>query len=212
MGEIARGIGRENPVFMTALGLCPSLAVTAYFSSALALSLILIVVLLATAVSISLLNAVVPKQLQLVVGVAILATFVTIADVLVTVHIPPLAEQLGIYLPLLAINGVILNQAHHVAWRHSVGRSVLDALGRGVGFLIGLSLIAIVRELLGSGTLTIWLWSEATVGLVVPALSSHRVLIFATSAGAFMVVAYIKAIMNHRAAKRAERARQEIST
>jgi Na+-translocating ferredoxin:NAD+ oxidoreductase subunit E len=205
MGDVTRGITRENPIFVTALGLCPSLAVTTHLSNALALSVIFLLVLVSSAASISLLNGIVSKQWRLLVGVAIMATFVTIADVLVTVHVPLLAEQLGIYLPLLAINGVILNQAHSVAWSSGVGRSVLDSLGRGIGFLFGLSLIAFVRELVGYGTLTFWPWGHSVGAIAVPRFSSSPVLILGSSVGAFLVVAYIKAIMNYRATKRAER-------
>jgi electron transport complex protein RnfE len=208
MSDFSDGLFRENPVFVTMIGLCPSIAVTSNLADALALSLILLTIITFVSVSVSLLRTVVPEQFHIVVSLAVTGLFVSIAELVIRTQIPMMGERLGIYLPLLVVNGVILTNLNAVSWHSTPGRSVLDALSRGLGFLLGLCLIAVVREAIGQGTLTFWPWAGARSTIAVPFLQSHPLSLFHTSVGAFIVVAYVKALSVYRNNRRAEAAEQ----
>ena len=194
MRDLTRGIVRENPLFVTMLGLCPSLAITTRVVNAMGLGAALLVVLVLTSLTVSLLRDAVPVTARTPVWLAIIAVFVTLVDLFMARYAPVLSESLGIFVPLIVVNCIIMGRADAFARHVAAGRAVLDALGTGVGFLLSLTLIALVREVLGAGTVTLFPVGSFDGTVVVPVLSESPVRVVTLSAGAFFVVGYLHAL------------------
>ncbi|MCA9706807.1 MAG: electron transport complex subunit E [Myxococcales bacterium] len=151
--EFIKGLWRDNPVFVTALGMCPVLAVSNTATNALTMGLATTFVLVASNTMVSALRAFVPKQVRIVTYTMIIATFVTVVDYLIAALSLPLHKALGAFISLIVVNCVILGRAEAFASRSPVGRSILDGLGVGLGFTLALLCLGSVRELLGTGAL-----------------------------------------------------------
>ncbi len=151
--EFIKGLWRDNPVFVQVLGMCPVLAVTNTAENGLAMGLASLVVLLGSNVVVSLLRNFIPKQVRIVTYILIIATFVTLVDYTIAAVSLPLHKALGAFIALIVVNCLILGRAEAFASKNTLGRSVLDALGMGVGFTIALLCLGGVRELLGSGSI-----------------------------------------------------------
>lgn len=152
-GEFTKGIIKENPVFIMALGLCPALAVSTSVENAIGMGGAATFVLLGSNIIISLIKKIVPNKVRIPSFILIIATFVTVIDMTMHAYLPPLHKSLGIFIPLIVVNCVILGRAEAFACKNNVGRSILDGLGMGLGFTLALVIIAVIRELLGSGTI-----------------------------------------------------------
>jgi electron transport complex protein RnfE len=150
--DLIRGIWRENPVLIQALGLCPTLAVTNSVANSLAMGLATLFVLVSSSFLVSSVRKLVPTEVRISTYVLIIATFVTIADMTLQAVVPTIHKALGAFVALIVVNCIILARQEAFASRNPVGRSVLDALGMGAGFTIALLLMGSVREVLGSGT------------------------------------------------------------
>ena len=151
-GEMVKGLWRDNPVLASLLGLCPTLAVTNSATNGLAMGLATSFVLISSSLFISSLRKLIPHQVRIAGYIVIIATFVTVADRFLSGFFPEISKSLGPYVPLIVVNCVILGRQEAFASKNSIGRSVLDALGMGVGFSVVLIALGIVRELLGSGS------------------------------------------------------------
>lgn len=151
--DFVSGIWRQNPVFVQVLGMCPVLAVTNTAVNALAMGLATSFVLLMSNIAVSLLRNIVPKQVRIVTFILVIATFVTIVDYLIQSISLSLHKALGAFISLIVVNCLILSRAEAFASKQNLTRSVLDALGMGVGFTIALLCLGAVRELLGNGSL-----------------------------------------------------------
>ncbi|TWU43432.1 Electron transport complex protein RnfE [Novipirellula aureliae] len=147
------GIFKRNPVFVQVLGMCPTLAVTNTGVNALAMGLATAFVLLMSNIAVSLLRKIVPAQVRIVTFILVIATFVTIVDYLIQAISLDLHRALGAFISLIVVNCLILGRAESFASKHGVIRSIKDGLGMGLGFLIGLLCLGIVREVMGNGTL-----------------------------------------------------------
>lgn len=152
-GDLLRGIWRENPVLVQLLGLCPALAVTNTVANSLAMGLATFFVLLGSSVLVSSLKAWIPKQVRISAYILVIATFVTIADLVLAAVVPQIHKALGAFIALIVVNCMILGRQEAFASKRPVGRAVLDAVGTGTGFLVALVMIGGVRELLGYGAL-----------------------------------------------------------
>ena len=150
---LTRGLIRENPTLRLVLGTCPTLAVTTAALNGLGMGLAATFVLVCSNVAISLLRRVIPDKVRLPAFIVVIAAFTTVVQMLVKAYLPTIDSALGIYLPLIVVNCIILGRAEAYASKHSVGLSALDGLGMGAGFTGALVLMGAVRELLGSGTL-----------------------------------------------------------
>lgn len=150
--EFIKGLWRENPVFVAVLGMCPVLAVTNTALNGFAMGAATLFVLLGSNTVVSLLRRLVPKQVRIVTYILIIATFVTIVDYLIQAVSLDLHKALGAFISLIVVNCLILGRAEAFASKNTVTRSVLDALGMGVGFMIALLCLGGVREILGAGT------------------------------------------------------------
>lgn len=151
--EYVKGIWDQNPVFKAALGLCPVLAVTVSAINGIAMALATTFVLTSASLIISSIRKLIPTQVRIAAYILIIATFVTIVDLVMKAQFPELSKALGPYIPLIVVNCLILGRQEAFSSKNSVGRSVLDALGMGTGFLIALFVLGSLRELFGSGTI-----------------------------------------------------------
>ena len=147
------GILNENPTFRLVLGMCPTLAVTSAVVNGLGMGLAATVVLIGSNLMISLLRNVIPNEVRIPCYVVVIATFVTIIDKVMAAYTPGLHEVLGIFIPLIVVNCIILARAEAFASKNSIGDSIMDGLGIGLGFTLALMLVGAVREVLGTGTL-----------------------------------------------------------
>jgi electron transport complex protein RnfE len=154
--DFTKGIVKVNPIFVLALGLCPTLAISTSIDNAIGMGASVIFVLLFSNLIISLLRNVIPKEVRIPCFIVIIATFVTIVSLALQAYLPALNESLGIYVPLIVVNCIILGRAEAFASKNPVSNSVLDALGIGLGFTLSLILISIIRELLGSGGISVF--------------------------------------------------------
>lgn len=151
--DLVRGVWRENPVLIQALGLCPTLAVTNTVANSLAMGLATFFVLLGSSFLVSSLRRWVPGEVRISTYILIIATFVTVADMALAAIVPDIHKALGAFIALIVVNCIILGRQEAFASRNPVGRSVLDAVGTGGGFVIALLLMGTIREVLGTGTL-----------------------------------------------------------
>ena len=155
-GVFWSGLFKNNPTFRLVLGLCPTLAVTTSLENALGMGLAATFVLVCSNALVSALRKVIPAAVHIPCYIVIIATFVTAIDLLMQAYLPDLSASLGIFIPLIVVNCVILGRAEAFACRNGVVDSVADGLGSGAGFTIALALVAAVREICGAGSLTIW--------------------------------------------------------
>lgn len=144
--EFTKGVLSENPVFIIVLGLCPALAVSTQVVNAIGMGAGVIFVLLGSNIFVSLLKDFIPEKVRIPVYVVIIATFVTVVDLAMQAYAPSLSKSLGVFVQLIVVNCVILGRAEAFASKNSLGKSILDALGMGVGFTLGLLLISLIRE------------------------------------------------------------------
>lgn len=151
--EFFKGFYKENPVFRLALGLCPTLAVSNSVQNAVGMGVAATFVLLSSNVIVSLIRKGVPKRIRIPIYIVVIATFVTIVDLVMAGFAPELHKALGIFVPLIVVNCIILGRAEAFAGKNSVFYSFLDGLGMGIGFTLALVVIGIARELLGDGKL-----------------------------------------------------------
>lgn len=153
LDTLKNGIVKENPVLRLMLGTCPTLAVTTAAWNGLGMGLAATFVLLGSNITISLLRKVIPDKIRIPAYITIIAGFVTVIQMLCKAYLPAVNDALGIYLPLIVVNCIILGRAEMFARKNSVGASVLDALGMGIGFTAALLLMGMIRELIGAGSL-----------------------------------------------------------
>ncbi len=151
--EFLKGIIKENPTFVLALGLCPTLAVSVAVTNGIGMGVAASFVIIGSNIIISLLKRVIPDRVRIPCFIVVIATFVTIVEMFMKAYSPPLNRALGIYVPLIVVNCIVLGRAEAYAQKESVINSLFDGLGMGVGFTLALILISSIRELLGSGKL-----------------------------------------------------------
>ena len=187
MNNLTKGFFKENPVLVLLLGMCPSLATTTSVTNAIGMGLSATAVLICSNVVISLLRKLIPSKVRIAAYIVIIATFVTIVEMLLKALLPDLAESLGVFIPLIVVNCIILARAEAFASKNNVFQSFLDGAGMGLGFTIALCIIATFREVLGAGT---WMGFQ-----VMPA-SYEPALLFILPAGGFLSLGIILGVIN----------------
>ena len=190
--EFSKGIVKENPVLRLVLGTCPTLAVTTSVESAIGMGLAASAVLVCSNIVISALRKIIPSKVRIPAYIVIIAGFVTIVQMLVRAFLPQIDEMLGVYLPLIVVNCIILGRAEAFAGKNPVLLSAVDGLGMGVGFTCALLLMSGIRELLGSGSL---------YGFTVLPESIPPMTIFVLAPGGFLVFGILIALANKLAEK-----------
>lgn len=201
MKTIKNGIINENPIFILMLGLCPTLAVTNNFESAYIMGLCVLFVLIFSNLTISIIKNLVPDIVKTPTYIIIIATFVTSVEMLIKGYAPPLYDILGIYLPLITVNCIVLGRAISVASKEKVGKSLLDAIGVGLGFTFALMIIGLFREVLGSNTITLMNGISSLTGYravyqIFPNSNFFPLDFFIQPAGAFMTLGLFLALFN----------------
>ena len=192
-GEFTKGIIKENPVFRLVLGLCPVLAVTTSLKNGLGMGMAATFVLVGSNVIVSLIRKGIPARIRIPCYITVIASFVTVVDLVMAGYMPELHKNLGIFIPLIVVNCVILGRAEAFAGKHGVWRSLLDGLGMGVGFTFALAITASVREVIGTGK--IW-------GLVLLGTKYNPVLFAVLSPGAFVTLGLLIGLFNRLEARR----------
>jgi Na+-translocating ferredoxin:NAD+ oxidoreductase subunit E len=201
--EFSKGLFKENPIFIIVLGLCPALAVSTQVVNALGMGAGVIFVLLGSNILVSLLKNFIPQKVRIPSYIVIIASFVTIVDLVMQAYAPSLSANLGVFVQLIVVNCVILGRAEAFASKNTVGKSILDALGMGVGFTLGLLLISFIREVFGAGTITLFAVGSFDGVIRVPGLSESPARVIGLAAGALLVMGYLKALFNWMEARRA---------
>lgn len=190
--EFTKGLWAEVPPFRLVLGLCPVLAVTTKVENGIGMGLATTFVLVFSNLLVSLLRNVIPSKVRIACYIVIIATFVTIVELLMQAYTYPLFLKLGIFIPLIVVNCVVLGRAEAFASKNNPALSVADGLGIGIGFTLSLAALAAVRELLGAGTITIW--NGATIFELGAGFQPFTFMVQAR--GAFVALGLMLAVMN----------------
>lgn len=199
--EYLKGVWDQNPVFKQVLGMCPVLAVTVSAINGLAMGLATTFVLTFSSLIISIVRKLIPSQVRIAAYILIIATFVTIVDIVMKAQFPELSKSLGPYIPLIVVNCLILGRQEAFSSKNSIGRSLLDAFGMGTGFIIALVALGGIREILGSRTL---------LGFPVLPEIFEPWLIMILPGGAFLTLGFMMAAINARSQAKKDKQRNEI--
>ena len=182
-----KGIIKDNPVFVMLLGMCPTLGVTSSAFNGLGMGIATLFVLLMSNIVVSLIKSQIPSKVRIPAFIIIIASFVTIVEMVLEAYIPFLFEQLGIFIPLIVVNCLILGRAEAFASKNNFMSSIIDALGMGIGFTIALTALGAVREILGSGSIFDWRFVLE---------DANTMLLFILPPGAFIALAYLSVVFN----------------
>ena len=197
--QCKEGILTKNPVLVQLLGMCSSLAITTSLFNGLGMGLSVTIILICSNVMISALRKVIPAAVHIPCYIVIVATFVTTIDLLMQAFLPALSESLGIFIPLIVVNCIILGRAEAFACKNGLVASLADGLGTGLGFTLALALVAAVREVVGAGSLTVW------GDLAIREIHTKPVVLAILPAGGFIALGLLLAAINHLGALWARR-------
>lgn len=183
---LINGVIKENPTFVLLLGMCPTLATTSSAINGMSMGLATMFVLICSNMVISTLKNVIPDMVRIPAYIVVIATFVTIIELVMNAYVPALADSLGIFIPLIVVNCIVLGRAEAFASKNGVFASIFDGAGMGLGFTLSLSVLGAIRELMGTGKIfSINIYPE-----------QYGSLIFVLAPGAFIVLGYLIAIFN----------------
>ena len=183
---LINGVIKENPTFVLLLGMCPTLATTSSAINGMSMGLATMFVLICSNMVISMLKNVIPDMVRIPAYIVVIATFVTIIELVMNAYVPALADSLGIFIPLIVVNCIVLGRAEAFASKNGVFASIFDGAGMGLGFTLSLSVLGAIRELMGTGKIfSINIYPE-----------QYGSLIFVLAPGAFIVLGYLIAIFN----------------
>ena len=187
---LLKGIIRENPTFVLILGMCPTLGTTTSAINGAGMGIATMVVLIMSNIVISLIKNLIPDKVRIPAFIVVIASFVTVIQLLMEAYVPSLYETLGVFIPLIVVNCIILGRAEAFASKHNVLDSALDGLGIGLGFTLSLTVIGAVREILGSGSVFGYKFIEGD-GMIA----------FVLAPGAFLVLGYLMVLFNKATAR-----------
>lgn len=191
--ELTKGIIKENPTFVIVLGMCPTLATTTSVKNAIGMGIAATFVLICSNIMISLIKNITPDKIRIPVYVVVIAAFVSVVDMAMAAYLPDLHKNLGLFIPLIVVNCIILGRAEAFANKNNVLNSMADGIGMGLGFTLSLSVVATIRELLGNGT-----WLDMRI---LPQ-SYNPMLIAILAPGAFFTLGFLMAAINMLKEKR----------
>ena len=197
-----KGLIKENPVLVLVLGTCPTLAQTTSIMNALYMGIAATIVLLCSNMVISALRKIIPETVRIPCYIVVIAAFVTVVQLLMHAYLPAAYDMMGVFLSLIVVNCIILGRAEMFARKNGVIDSALDGLGMGLGFLIALLAMALIREVLGAGTFA---------GIEIPFLVNYKIPILAQAPGGFMVFGILIAIVNKIGSKRNKGKKKDFS-
>jgi electron transport complex protein RnfE len=182
---LVNGLIKENPVFILILGMCPTLATTTSALNGMSMGLATLFVLFGSNVVISILKNLIPDKIRITAYILVIATFVTVAEMLIQAYFPAISEGLGIFIPLIVVNCLVLGRAEAFAAKNTVFHSALDGIGMGLGFTFALTLLGTIRELLGTG--------KVFGSIIFP--EHYGAIIFILAPGAFITLGYLIAFV-----------------
>ena len=188
---VTKGILKENPTFVLMLGICPLLGTTTSALDGMGMGLATLFVMILSNIAISLIKNLIPSTVRLPAYIVVVASFVSVLQLLMEAYTPALYETLGVFIPLIVVNCIIFARAEMFASKKNVFDSALDGLGMGLGFTLSLTLLGVIRELLGNGSFFGWKF-----------LTGDGVLIFVLAPGAFLAMAYLLAIFKKISSKK----------
>jgi electron transport complex protein RnfE len=183
--NFTKGFLKENPILVMILGMCPTLATTSSMINGLGMGLATTFVLIGSNTVISLMKNVIPDKVRIPAFIVVIATFVTIVDLVMQAYVPSLYESLGIFIPLIVVNCIVLGRAEAFASKNTVWSSVVDGAGMGFGFTAALGVLGAIREILGSGSIAGFKF-----------ISGDGILVFILAPGAFIALGYLIAVVN----------------
>lgn len=183
--NFTKGFLKENPILVMILGMCPTLATTSSMINGLGMGLATTFVLIGSNTVISLMKNVIPDKVRIPAFIVVIATFVTIVDLVMQAYVPSLYESLGIFIPLIVVNCIVLGRAEAFASKNTVWSSVVDGAGMGFGFTAALGILGAIREILGSGSIAGFKF-----------ISGDGILVFILAPGAFIALGYLIAVVN----------------
>lgn len=183
---LINGIIKENPIFVLLLGMCPTLATTSSAINGMSMGLATMFVLICSNMVISMLKNIIPDMVRIPAYIVVIATFVTIIEMAMNAYVPALADSLGIFIPLIVVNCIVLGRAEAFASKSGVFASIFDGAGMGLGFTLSLTVLGAVRELMGTGRVfSLNIYPE-----------QYGSLLFVLAPGAFIVLGYLIAVFN----------------
>jgi Na+-translocating ferredoxin:NAD+ oxidoreductase subunit E len=185
--ELTKGFLRENPIFVIMLGLCATLAVSTSATDALGMGIAFSFVMICSNVVVSLIRKITPSQIRIPVFITVISTFVTVVDYSMKAFTPALSKSMGVFIPLIVVNCIVMGRAEAFASKNPVLSSLMDGIGMGVGFTLGITTIGIIREVIGNGTI---------FGLALMPKSYQPILIMILPPGAFLVIGFLQALQN----------------
>ena len=183
--NLTKGFFKENPVFVLLLGCCPTLATTTSAINGLSMGLATTFVLILSNMCISLLKNFIPNKVHIPCYIVVIASFVTVVQLLMQAYLPSIYETLGLFIPLIVVNCIVLGRADAFASKNDVGASAIDGISMGLGYSMALTILGSIREILGSGSIFGWKFIEG-----------DAILVFVLAPGAFIAMGYLIAIMN----------------
>ena len=183
--NLTKGFFRENPVFVLLLGCCPTLATTTSAINGLSMGLATTFVLVLSNICISLLKNFIPNKVHIPCYIVVIASFVTVLQLLMQAYLPSIYETLGLFIPLIVVNCIVLGRAEAFASKNGIGASAVDGISMGLGYSMALTILGSIREILGSGSIFGWKFIEG-----------DAILVFVLAPGAFIAMGYLIAIMN----------------
>jgi electron transport complex protein RnfE len=190
--ELIKGILRNNPVFYLVLGLCPTLAVTTSVESALVMGGAVLFVIVPSCAIVSAIRGWVPKEVRMPCFIVIIATFVTIVDLVIHGYLPELHRILGIFVPLIVVNCIVFARVEAFSSKNPISSSILDATGMGIGFALAILLISSIRELMGAGRIVIFGYT------LIPSLTASPATVMILPPGAFLTIGILLAFFKRR--------------
>ncbi|HAN19263.1 MAG: electron transport complex subunit RsxE [Bacteroidetes bacterium GWC2_33_15] len=183
--NFTKGFFKENPILVLVLGTCPTLATTSSAINGIGMGLATTFVLIGSNVVISMLAKIIPDKVRIPAFIVVIASFVTIIDLLMQAYVPSLYEKLGIFIPLIVVNCIVLGRAEAFACKNTVLSSLIDGVGMGLGFAMALGILGSIRELIGSGSIFGYKF-----------ISGDGILVFILAPGAFIALGYLIALIN----------------
>lgn len=185
--ELSKGIIKENPIFVIVLGMCPTLAVTSSVQNGIGMGLAATFVLICSNIIISLIKNITPDKIRIPIYITVIAAFVSIVDMAMAAYVPGLHKSLGLFIPLIVVNCIILGRAEAFASKNNMLASLADGIGMGLGFTLSLVVVAAIREILGAGTFA---------GIAVMPKTYEPMLVAILAPGAFITLGFLMALMN----------------
>lgn len=183
--NLTKGFFRENPIFVLLLGCCPTLATTTSAINGLSMGLATTFVLVLSNMCISLLKNFIPNKVHIPCYIVVIASFVTVLQLLMQAYIPAIYETLGLFIPLIVVNCIVLGRAEAFASKNGIGASAVDGISMGLGYSMALTILGSIREILGSGSIFGWKFIEG-----------DTILVFVLAPGAFIALGFLIALMN----------------